>query len=308
LADSATSLRLSDDALNELFAYDTQAALGLHTVSVRAAARVTVQDLVYTSTKGGWVPASLVLPDEPGPFAGILLQHGVAEDEAGVSLGRDLLLPYASYLAPTGAACLLIDAPFARGAQADRPAGPFTFTSQDRDEQVQLIVDLRRAVDLLSARPEVDEQRLAYIGWSYGAAIGGLLAAFEQRINAYILAVGGGGVVAHFRGTGAGSAGFRRLSREQQQAWQALMEPIEPLHYVGQAWPAALLFQAALHDQAVPLAEARAFQQAGSEPKRIIWYDAAHRLNAAAIRDQIAWLEQQIGIDPDKVEGTFSRA
>lgn len=66
--------------------------------------------------------------------------------------------------------------------------------------------------------------------------------------------------------------------------------------------------QAALHDQVVPLAEARAFHQAGSEPKRIIWYDAGHRLNAAAIRDQIAWLEQHIGIDPDKVEGTFSRA
>jgi BAAT / Acyl-CoA thioester hydrolase C terminal len=48
-------------------------------------------------------------------------------------------------------------------------------------------------VDLLSARPEVDEQRLGYIGWSYGAAIGGLLAAVERRIKAYVLAVGGGG-------------------------------------------------------------------------------------------------------------------
>src|SRR5262249_53886130 len=158
--------------------------------------------------------------------------------------------------------------------QAHRPAGPFTFTAQDYAEQVQLIIDLRRAVDLLSARPEVDVQRLAYIGWSYGAAIGGLLAAVERRIKGYVLAVGGGGVVAHFTGRGVGSAAFRCLAPEQQQAGQALMEPIEPLHYVGQAGPAALLFQAALHDQAVPIEEARAFHQAGSEPKRIIWYDA----------------------------------
>jgi len=101
---------------------------------------------------------------------------------------------------------------------------------------------------------------------------------------------------------------FRCLAPEQQQAWQALMEPIEPLHYVGQARPAALLLQAALHDQAVPIAEARAFHQAGSEPKRIIWYDAGHRLNAAAIGDQIAWLARHIGIDAHKVDGTFSRA
>jgi dienelactone hydrolase len=308
MPDPQMPLRLSVDALKRLFAYDTQAALGLHTRAVWATARATVHDLVYASPKGGLVPALLVVPDGPGPFAGVIIQHGVAADEAGVSLGRALLLPYASYLAPTGAVCLLIEAPFARGTHAHRPAGPFTFTAQDRDEQVQLIIDLRRAVDILSARPDVDVQRLAYIGWSYGAAIGGLLAAVEQRINAYVLAVGSGGVVAHFTGTGAGSAAFRSLSPERQQAWQVVMEPLEPLHYIEQARPAALLFQAALHDQAVPIAEARAFQQAGSEPKRIIWYDAGHRLNAAAIRDQIAWLEQHVGIDANQVDGTFSRA
>ena len=266
----ATPLRLSDDVLTKLFAYDAQAALGLCMVSVRTAARATVHDRVYTSPKGGFVRALLVVPDGSGPFAGLIIQHGVAEDETGVSLGRELLLPYACYLAPTGAVCLLIDAPFARGVHTHRPEGSFTFTAQDHDEQVQLIVDLRRAVDLLSARPEIDEQRLGYIGWSYGAAIGGLLAAIERRIKAYVLAVGGGGVVAHFTGTGAGSAAFRCLSARQQQDWQVVMAPIEPLHYVGQAHPAALLFQAALHDQAVPIAEATAFHQAGSEPKRII--------------------------------------
>jgi len=127
---------LSDDALIQLFAYDAHAALALHEVSVRAAAGLRVHDLAYASPGGGSLTAFLVVPAGPGPFAGIILQHGVAQDEHGVSLGRELLLPYAIYLAPAGVVSLLIDAPFARAAHARRSAGPFTFTDQDRDEQV----------------------------------------------------------------------------------------------------------------------------------------------------------------------------
>jgi dienelactone hydrolase len=294
------------EALVHLFDYDAQAPLDSQEVSVRAHDGVTVHDLSYASPKGGRVTAFLVAPDGSGPGPGVLLQHGVAEAE-GVSLGRELLLPYALELAKTGAVVLLIDAPFARPPHARRVAGPFTFTEQDRDEQIQLIIDLRRGVDLLIGRADVDTQRMAYIGWSYGAAMGGLLAAVERRLKTYVLAVGSGGVVAHFAGKGAGSEAFHRLPQSQQERWMAVMQPIEPIHYVGYAAPAALFFQAARYDQAVPAAEAVPFQQAGSEPKRITWYDSQHRLNAEAIRDQIGWLQTYIGIDASKFVPNFSR-
>jgi dienelactone hydrolase len=51
--------------------------------------------------------------------------------------------------------------------------GDLSLTPKDRDEQIQLIVDLRRAVDLLIARPDVNTAQLAYVGISYGAAMGG---------------------------------------------------------------------------------------------------------------------------------------
>ena len=41
-------------------------------------------------------------------------------------------------------------------------------------------------------------------------------------------------------------------------------------------------------------------EQAGSEPKQVTWYDADHFLNAVAIRDEVAWLHAQIGIDSGK--------
>jgi|SRR5690349_19461622 len=55
-----------------------------------------------------------------------------------------------------------------------------------------LIVDLQRAFELLIGRPDVDVRELAFIGRSYGAAIGGLLAGVEHRPRTYVLIVGGG--------------------------------------------------------------------------------------------------------------------
>jgi dienelactone hydrolase len=199
---------------------------------------------------------------------------------------------------------LLIDAPFTRPVYAKRPdaqgTGLVTFTEQDRDDQIQLIVDLRRGVDLLTARPEVDPARLAYIGHSYGAAMGGLLAGVERRIRAYVLACGDGGLVAHV----TPSSLFRQVPPADQARWLAAMEPIEPIHFVGHAAPAALFFQAGRRDQFIPREEAVRWQQAGSTPKQVTWYDADHFLNTAAIRDEVAWLQSQIGIDSRRFVAT----
>ena len=49
-------------------------------------------------------------------------------------------------------------------------------------------------------------------------------------------------------------------------------------------------------DTMVPPADGRAYQEAGSEPKKLLWYDAEHGLNGEAVRDRHAWLAEQIGI------------
>ncbi len=286
--------RPSYTALVHLFDYDPHAPLDIQEASVQAADDVRVHDLSYASPKGGRVPAYLVVPQGPGPFAGVIVQHGTG-------LGCGDYLTYAKALAKTGVVALLIDAPFTRPVYAKRPnaqgTGFVTFTEQDRDDQIQLIVDLRRAVDLLTARPDVDPARLAYIGHSYGASMGGLLAGVERRIRAYVLACGDGGLVAHFARADDPSSLFRQVPPAYQERWLAAMAPIEPIHFVGHAAPAALFFQAGRRDQFIPKAEAVRWQEAGSVPKQVTWYDADHFLNAAAIRDEVAWLQSQIGID-----------
>jgi hypothetical protein len=74
------------------------------------------------------------------------------------------------------------------------------------------------------------------------------------------------------------------------------MWPIEPIHYVGCAYPAALLFQNGTLDTAVPPADGLRYQDAGSEPKAVCWYRAGHALDATALQDQADWLSEAIGI------------
>jgi dienelactone hydrolase len=279
-----------DDNLH-LFDFDARAPLDVQEDGTWREASSTWIDLTYASPRGGRVPATLIIPDGRGPFAGLVLGHGLPSKRQEMYwLGRQY--------ARAGAVVIAIDAPFARPEHAGRPAPP-TWTGQDRDEQIQLIVDLRRAVDLLAARSDVDPERMAYLGVSYGGAMGGLLAGVEHRLQAYVLQVGDGGLVEHLTGVedreGYWPGALYQRSTEIQEGWLAAMWPIEPIHYVGHAAPAALLFQNGTRDTLVPPYDALRYQEAGSEPKDVLWYEAKHGLPEQALLDQAEWLQEAVG-------------
>jgi dienelactone hydrolase len=194
------------------------------------------------------------------------------------------------YIARHGAVVIALDAPFNR-----RPGGPTTFTPRDSAEQVQLIVDLQRAVDVLLARPDVDGARLAYVGRSYGGATGALFAGVERRLKTYILASADGGVTARFTEPGAPQP--PPSQQAQARAWLASMQPIEGIRFVGRA-NGSILFQNARRDQFVSVARAEALHAAATGPKEVRWYDTPHALNPAAHVDQLRWLSQTVGTTP----------
>jgi len=292
-----TSDTLSRGEAEKLFNYNRRRPLAItrQALTTRLSAQelrgVTVESITYASPKGGEVPALLVVPKRRGPFPGVIVQHGLPST-------KEHFLPVGIDLARTGAVAILIDAPFNRPQQGTI-RGDLSGTPKDRDEQIQLIVDLRRAVDLLIARPDVDADRLAYVGISYGAAMGGLLAGVKDRIKAYVLTVGDGGLVSHFTGPNDPQPP-PSLSAEDWQRWLAAMRPIEPINFIGQATPAALLFQAGTKDELVPPEDARRYQQAARQPKEVRWYEAGHELNCTARKDMMAWLARHIGIDPTR--------
>lgn len=244
--------------------------------------------LTYASPMGGRVPATILVPTTAGPHPAMLLAHGLGNSMANeMSRGQR----YAS----AGAVVLLIDAPFARPARRGEP--PLRFTEQDREEHIQLIVDLRRGIDLLVDRPDVADERVAFHGFSYGAMMGGLLAGVEDRITAFALVSGDGGLVQHFTGPDDRGGPLEALPAAQREEWLTLMEPLESIYFVGHAAPAALLFQSGRDDGLVPQPDAERYQDAGSDPKTVLWYDAGHELTPEAECDAAAWLAELIAID-----------
>lgn len=265
-----------------LFDYNPHAALDIRDAGSTREGAVTVHDLSFTSPKGGRVPAYLVVPHAGRTLAGLILQHGLPGS-------RSDMLAEAKSLSRRGAVVIAIDAPFAR-----RDGPPIHFDARDRREQIQLIVDLRRAVDLLTRRPDVDPKRIGYVGISYGGAIGGLLAGVEPRIAAFVLAVADGGIIHHYTGRKDG-APLPPMTKQRYLQWVQALAPIEPQKYIARH-RAPILFQSGRLDDLVPADDAKQLQQATPPPKTVKWYPSGHRLPAVATCDAIRWLGQYIGL------------
>jgi dienelactone hydrolase len=276
---------LAPATMSELQTFEYDASLPLHfTVGVpREESGVRVHEVSYDSPKGGRVTGLLFVPSAAGPHAGIIVQHGLPGSASGVAGDAAL---FASH----GAVVLAIDAPFAR-----REGPPVFFAQRDSTEQVQLMVDLQRGIDVLLSRDDVDPKRLAYRGWSYGGAMGALFVAIERRLKTAILTVPDGGLVSHFTGDDDTNGPLESLECAEQVRWLRAMQPLEPLRFVHLASPTPLLFQGGRRDTLVPVKDFETVSNAASEPKQIKWYDAGHGLTSEAIRDQLEWLHTHVG-------------
>jgi cephalosporin-C deacetylase-like acetyl esterase len=66
-------------------------------------------------------------------------------------------------------------------------SAPPDSSSSYRDHVIDWSKDLGRAIDYLETRPDIDRNKLVYGGYSWGAALGTLLPAVEDRIKACVL-------------------------------------------------------------------------------------------------------------------------
>ncbi|HEX6040026.1 alpha/beta hydrolase family protein, partial [Longimicrobium sp.] len=290
IADSCVIARpdfggVATEADRGLFAYDAAAPLNLQTTVETTSNGVQVSAISFDSPGGGRVTGLLFDPvNRSGPRPGIVAMHG-APGSARAMAGQGLAL------AQHGAVVIAIDAPFAR-----RPGQWVGFGTSDRAEQIQLIKDLQRAVDVLRGRPNVDRERIAYIGISYGGAMGSLFVGIERRLKAAVLVVADGGLVSHF--TGPEDFGFMAgLTCATRAGWFRAMAPIEPVRFIAHASPTALLLQNGTADELVPVADAQALHAAAPASSTIRWYNAGHGLDVHALVDRHEWLNGHIGLD-----------
>src|SRR5262249_55021788 len=125
----------------------------------------------------------LVTPDGKGRFAGLVFGHWGPGN-------RTEFLPEATLYARAGAISLMIDYPWVRPTPWRKPLKQADDPEWDHQAFVQAVIDLRRGIDLLSSRPDVDPKRLAYAGHSYGAQWGAILSAVDDRLKAVVLMAG----------------------------------------------------------------------------------------------------------------------
>ncbi|MFL6201783.1 MAG: alpha/beta hydrolase [Thermoanaerobaculia bacterium] len=289
--DAAAAYLKSLSPMQESFAYDASAPLDVQEAKTERRGSARVIDLSYASPLGGRVPAFLVLPAGEGRHPAAVYLHPGQGD-------RSTFLDEAVLMAQRGLVSLLIGAPFTRPENRGQRGGNPWEPVASRKEQVQGIVDVRRGFDLLVSRPEVDAKRLAYVGHSYGATIGGTLAAVERRPVAHVLMAGFPSLThASTHGHNVPAVAFQTLlTPEQQQAYVDALAPIDAVHYIGRAAPAKLLFQFARRDEFITPWDAAVYIQAANDPKEVKWYDTDHFFNEEARQDRMDWLARALGL------------
>jgi dienelactone hydrolase len=288
-----TSPLLAQDAdLLRRFDYDHAAPLDVKKIGVERRGDIAIHDISYASPKGGRVPAYLVVPRGKGPFAAVVWGHWYWENSP--MRNRKEFLDEAVAFASCGVVSLLTDGPVARPGHVENRE---PLNDQQATDLVQQIVDMRRGGDLLLARKDVDPRRIAYVGHSYNATVGGFLSGIERRFKAFVLMAGGLSDEVDKK-TKEYAEYRQKIGPERYDAFIAKYAWLDPGKFVSHAAPAVVFMQYATQEKYLTADVARQYAAIVSEPKRFKVYEAPHALNAEARRDRLAFLSEQLKVKP----------
>jgi dienelactone hydrolase len=219
------------------FAYNTHRPLETRDAGVALAGRKVSVHVVSYDGGAGRVNAFVLVPRTGGRHPAVLFLHGSGGNR------EDLLVP-AVELANSGVVTMTISQP--NDAATFRP----------------LVVNARRAIDVLSARPDVDPKKLGLVGYSLGGQTAAILAGDERRLKAIGIIAGRGGPV--------------------------------PLYWIRKA-RAQLFFEAGTQDQVVPHSQLLALIQAAPGDPGVRWYRTGHGMNTRSMEDMVAWEARELG-------------
>jgi uncharacterized protein len=191
-----------------------------------------------------------------------------------------------------GFVSLCLDAPVRRPAE---------YEPQRTLPQMELpwIADVRRGVDVLLEAFSLSPEQVGYVGHSYGATFGGVIAGVEHRISAFVLMAGWYALseLARMSTIPVLAEARSKIPPEVFAIYMDAMAPLDARHYIGHASPSHLFFQFASNDTSVAAADGKRYFELASEPKQIAWYDNCnHELSAQARLDRVIWLCAQFGL------------
>ncbi|HET7459030.1 MAG TPA: protein kinase [Gemmatimonadaceae bacterium] len=143
-----------------------------------------------------------------------------------------------------------------------------------RDHMVMWGKDLRRTVDYLSTRPDVDSTRLAYFGTSWGGRLGGTMLAIEPRFRAAVLHVAG-----------------LRFERARPEA--------DPINFLPRITTPVLMLNGKYdHFFPVETSQKPYFSLLGTPPdkKKYLLYEGGHSVpRRELVSESLNWLDEYLG-------------
>lgn len=153
-------------------------------------------------------------------------------------------------------------------------------TRQYSDFVIKTVKDFKRSIDYLETRSDIDIQKIAYYGFSWGAMFGAIIPALEERLKVSVLWSGGFPV--------------------PKMRPEKVRPEVEEINYVTRVRIPTLMLNGKYDYHAFPLETSSRpmFNLLGTprEDKRQIIYDSDHSLPASEyIRDTLGWLDRYLG-------------
>jgi dienelactone hydrolase len=238
-------------------------------------------DLAYQSPRGGDVSATIVVPpDKPegAEVPAVVYSHPWFANRA-------LYFRESFDLADRGIAVLLVDATFAREEfprldLMDPVYSADAFRSLVRQD----VVDLRRALDYLEQRKDIDMDRVAVVGQEYGALPAGGLAAVDDRISALVLSV-----------VPAEPGRYWAKEFVPQETHESFAETIgdfDPIRLLDSI-DADILIQLPRQDEDWPVKEYERLADEADDAD-VRWYEYGHAMGPEADADRQRWLVEAL--------------
>ncbi len=206
--------------------------------------------------------------------AGVIVLHILGADFA---LSRFM----ASRLADSGVSALFVKLPYYGERQPPGMGDQRRLLATDVDRarlaMRQGICDVRRAAAWLSARPEIDPERLGVTGVSLGGIVAAVSSAVgpEFRSSALLLAGGDLADLLWRMPQGAEERARWVASGKTKADLEELTRPFDPLTYAERLRGKKVLMMAGATDEVVPPESAKALWEKAGKPT-IRWFDCGH--------------------------------
>jgi dienelactone hydrolase len=271
-----------------LFDYDLSSPVEAISSLVERPIQDDLHDLSYRLPGGlekgrAW----LMVPRQSGPFPFVVALHGGGQD-------RDAFLAEAGLTAELGMASLLIDLPQARAFP------DFSRPDQDQEKFAQTVITVRRGLDYLALRADIDMRRGAIVGFSFGAWIASIVAAVDARPQRAVFIAGVPRMSEFWRTS---------LHPDVLRVRQGLEPGVMDNYAEASKWIDAseclqrcsnipLLFQFGAGDELITQEHVRQFTPYVCGTNQLKVYESGSHyqmiLNPDARRDRLSWLRNQL--------------